>query len=412
MENNNIVDNYDLYFVAITIFINISEFFKRFIYIGGNVSSNFYYFMIFIPLLFIFYYFIFSKDIKYFPKRNLLYFTLFVLFEFAVTLLNGGVDKFIIGLGSTLIYATPFLVKRSYYHFNYKKVLGILFLVNFSYFTFQYISNYFPWDINWGKYSATQMNLQNMAHSGYSSTVRTFGMFSGMQDASLFMLIAGWYLYLHSKKQFKMPILGMLVLALYMIGSKTNILGSVIVLALFWLIKHKLLPRKAIFYTLCICVFPFIIIVLYGHDIAYYIWGNSSINVFLGNISPRLIMTADFFKEQSPDLLIGRGLFNGTVIDNNMQTIISEFGYLGFGLFLLIITKSYKNILQYSKYALKRDHNFSFLFVILTIVLLNMWTNGLYYSRYGIIVLSYVLCRCNFIKNTYYEQYPLRPLAQ
>lgn len=392
MENRAIKTEYDNIIILIILSINISEFLKRFIYIGGPISALFYYLMIFFPYTMLLY--IFIKKIKYRKSGLLLYLSIIFFFLVVAAFKSDGLGGSIVFIGSTIIYTLPFFcVPQVIIESNNRivKTAFIIILISVIYGCFQFGFGYFIWDRNWAKYAPTQMNLFNLSNFGRFN--RAFSIYSGLQDFSYTIVFLSGIVFLRTNKNNSIRGLNILLSAigLYISAAKTIILALMLTAFLFS-IRKRLNPTimvvMIVFVPLLLFIFASVILSQY---IEYLSILGPTFNP--GTMLPRISIVASFFKDLSvSESLIGTGLGTAEMSDNMYIHLIQSYGFLGLALFTSLIIIVYTQIHEMSLLTDRSYRKYAdFLFIQLTVLLVSMHAAEILVSRLMISYFTYVI---------------------
>jgi hypothetical protein len=394
-----LVDSHITYIIMIFYSICFSEFLKRFVFIIGEVNNTIYYACVFFPLFFVFIY-IFSGNLKI-DIQKCIFFFLFFIFEFFIVIISNvsNIGKLIVYFGSVLFYVFPFVFKVHCKTKKYPYFFLFLLIITVMYGVIQHRVGYFMWDRNWGKFSPSVMDITALGNWG--SFTRTFSLFSGVQDFSLFAIFTSILLWINSKGYFiKLVLIIVLIIGLYISGAKAMMISLIVAFLAYYL--HRKI--NYLFLFLGLYILPYILImglyIILKDDIVRTL--STMTGLFnLGTIIPRLEIIYTFFSSAknifdiSTMFGVGMGCMEG-VVDNMYIRILIETGIVGLVIFMFIICSIIKKLYSLEKISTQSSFGENyFLFLLFVSITFSMHSGELLSSRYAMIVFVYIVICIN-----------------
>ncbi len=407
-ENNFYTDITFMY-----IFICISNFLKRFIYLSSSSPDYLYYFILLLPDLF--FVLILIKSRLKFNFFRLKLVAAFVGVSMCLILLNVNLSTFILTFKASFMYLFLLTFDDKYYELNKTIIIKsllvfiIISLISIWYGSIQFWIDYLPWERRWGELSPTQMKFYQIENYGF--TKRAFSFFSGVTDfglflASVFILLAT----LIKKSYFKIILLVVISYGIFITGSKT-IYVALIASYLMFALKKKLNYKLMIAFL----VLPIVLIGLVLTPSMLYLVGNQFLaygGVFASifnpaTLAPRIQIFNDFVSDISPlSFFIGSGLKNygpaAKTFDNLYLSIINGYGLVGLVILISYIVYFYRNFFKLFE-KIKDKNSLDLLnccFLYNTLFLMSSYTHqGLYSISYLLLFLFFNVMAFSIFKN-------------
>jgi O-antigen ligase len=321
------------------------------------------------------------------------------MFEIVIVLISNRskLGKLLIYFGSVLFYIFPFLFKascvREIKECNY--MFLSLFIITIIYGIIQHNFGYFVWELNWGKFSQTKMNLYALSNWGHFT--RAFSFFSGVQDFALFIIFVTLLLWTHSKGSgIKLLLLLLLIIGLYISGSKSMMISLAVAFSAYFF--RKRIGVNLMFFG--IYILPYILILLLYvslKDVLVFELQDTIGLLNIGTILPRLEIAYTFFSSFDISNIFGVGLgcMDG-VVDNMYIRILIETGIIGFLLFMFLVYTSCRQLYYLDKNSTESSQEInSFLFLLLIVMTFSMHSGELLTSRYVMIAFVYTIICIN-----------------
>jgi hypothetical protein len=307
---------------------------------------------------------------------------------------RSNIGKLIVFYGSVLFYIFPFIFRVSYKIKNYY-IFFFLLIASIIYGIVQHSIGYFIWDLNWGMFSPSAMDITALGNWG--TFTRAFSFFSGVQDFALFIIFTTLLLWINLKGNgIKLLVATFLIIGLYIAGAKAMILSFAVALLAHFV--RKKINASLLFFGLY--VLPYICIM------ALYIMLNNMLVAKLsmmtglfnfGTVLPRLEIIYRYLSEFNfSNSIFGVGMGVTGTFDNMYIRILAETGIIGLVVFLFFLHATIKKLyyIQERSSRLSSKENY-FLFIVLIVMTFSMHSGELLMSRFSMIVFVYIVICIN-----------------
>ncbi|OGL41515.1 MAG: hypothetical protein A2043_09575 [Candidatus Schekmanbacteria bacterium GWA2_38_9] len=249
------------YLIFLAALIILSNFFKRFLFIGGD-PGILYNTLLLIPDFFLLFYIICKSKHLFFINKKIFFF-LFSLFVSGVIFLSNVlvsiayIKIFVIYI-FFYFFGKETVLKNNYdYDFFKDKFSNFIFLVviiGTVYIFLQRVNNYFSFEKAWLSSGYATIGGNYFADMG---VYRYISIFSGLREAAIYFIIGIFFVYYYNGTFLKVPIKWIiyvcLIGALILVGSRGSLVGLMIAIIVIKYIINK--KRLMVLTGVILCIF-------------------------------------------------------------------------------------------------------------------------------------------------------------